>query len=98
MKIIQKLADMISEEITDAHKYARCYEEYKDFEPELSRMFSTLANEELNHAAIIHTQVVRIIKKYREEQGEPPAHMQTIYDYLHQRNIDKANEVRLMLS
>ena len=98
MKIIQKLADMINEEIADAHRYARCYEEYKDFEPELSRMFSTLANEELNHATIIHAQVVRIIKKYRDENGEPPAHMQAIYDYLHQRSIDKSNEVRLMLS
>lgn len=98
MKIIQNLSDMIDEEIVDAHKYARCYQEYRDMEPELARTFSTLANEELNHAGMIHTQVVRIIRKYREENGDPPAHMLAIWEYLHNRSIEKTNEVRMMLS
>ena len=98
MKIIQNLSDMIDEEIVDARKYARCALEQRDLDPELARTFSTLADEELNHSNMLHNQVVRIIKKYREENGEPPAHMMTIYEYLHNRSIAKAAEVRLLLA
>lgn len=98
MKLIQKLADMIDEEIADARRYAKCALEHKDMDPELARTFTMLANEELNHSNMLHTQVVRIIKKYREENGEPPAHMLTIYEYLHDKSIEKAAEVRLLLN
>ena len=98
MKIIQRLSDMIDEEISDARHYARCALEQKDLDPELARTFTMLANEELNHSNMLHTQVVRIIKKYREENGEPPAHMMTIYEYLHNKSIEKAAEVKLLLT
>ena len=98
MKIIQKLCDMIDEEIEDARKYAACYQEHRDFEPELSRTFSLLANEELNHMRMLHEQVVRIIGEFRKEKGDPPPEMMTIYEYVHKRQIEKVAEVKLLLS
>ena len=98
MKIIQKLSEMIDEEISDARRYARCAAEYKDSDPELSRTFAQLSTEELGHMEKLHAQVVRIIRKYREEKGEPPAHMLAIYEYLHERSVEKAAEVRLLLA
>ena len=98
MKIIQKLCDMIDEEIEDARKYAACHQEHRDFEPELSRTFSLLANEELNHMRMLHEQVVRIIGEFRKEKGDPPPEMMTIYEYLHKRQIEKVAEVKLLLS
>jgi len=98
VKIIQKLSDMIDEEISDAMKYARCYQAHKDGDIELAKTFSQLAFEELTHVDRLHTQVVRLIKAYRDEHGEPPAHMQVIYDYLHERNINKVADIRLMLT
>ena len=98
MKIIEKLSNMIDEEIADAKKYAMCFLEYKDSDPELSRMFMTLSNEELGHMNKIHEQVVRIIKKYREEKGEPPADMMAIYNYLHKRSIEHVAEVKALLA
>ena len=88
---------MIDEEISDAMKYARCYQSFKEDDPELARTFSQLSLEELTHVDRLHAQVVRIIKKYKEENGDPPAHMQVIYDYLHERNIRKVADIRLML-
>jgi len=96
MKIIEKLSDMIEEEINDAMKYAKCSKMHDD-DPELVRTFVLLANEELNHMTLLHNQVTRIIKAYREKNGEPPADMMAVYDYLHRKQIDKVAEVKMML-
>lgn len=98
MKIIQKLSDMIDEEITDAWKYARCYQMHKEDDMELARTFSQLSLEELTHVDRLHLQVVRLIKEYREKNGEPPEHMMFIYNYLHERNIQKVADIRLLLA
>ena len=97
MKLIQRLAEMIDEEIDDAKKYALCYQQYKDEDPELAKTFSQLGFEELTHVDRLHAQVVRIIKKYRDDHGDPPANMQARYDYLHELSTRKA-EVRLLLA
>jgi len=97
MKIIEQLSDMISEEIDDAMKYAKCAKMHED-DMELSRTFSLLANEELNHMDILHSQVTRIINDYREKRGEPPADMMAVYNYLHKRQIDRVADVKSMLS
>ena len=45
---------------------------------------------------ILHNQVVKIIEKYRKENGEPPASMLAVYDYLHEKFIEEAKEVKMM--
>ena len=96
MKIIMRLSDMIDEEIDDALKYAKCAMEHDD-DPELARTFTLLANEELNHMNLLHNQVARIIKLKRERDGEPPAPMMAVYEYVHQKQIDKVADVRSLL-
>lgn len=98
MKIIEKLSDMIEEEISDAWKYARCYQQYREEEPELARTFSQLSLEELTHVDRLHAQVVRLIKDYRDKNGDPPEHMMFIYNYLHDRHIQKVTEIRTVLA
>ena len=98
MKLIQKLSDMIEEEICDAEKYARCALENKESDPGLADMFYKLANDEMGHMHTLHGQVVTQIETYRREKGEPPEAMKMLYDILHQKHIGNAATVKGLLS
>ena len=96
MKIIKKLSEMISEEIADARKYAQCALNHKDDMKELADTFFQLSNEEMNHMSLLHKQVTKIIQDYRTKNGEPPAPMQAVYDYIHEKNMEAAAEVKAL--
>ena len=96
MKIIEKLSDMIEEELADAEKYARCALNHKEDRPDLANTFYQLSTEEMRHMSMLHDQVTKLIADYRREHGEPPPEMLTLYNYLHERHIAKATEVKAM--
>lgn len=47
---------------------------------------------------LLHDQVARIIKDWKAKTGEePPASMQAVWDYEHQRSIDKVAKIKALL-
>lgn len=96
MKMIEKLSDMIEEEIDDAEKYAQCALNHKEDNKELAEVFYTLSGEELKHMEMLHGQVVKMIEAHKKEKGEPPIEMKFLYDYLHKKHIEKVAEINVM--
>ena len=94
MKLIEKLSAMVDEEIDDAMKYAKCALKYKDERPALAKTFYDLSGEEMRHMTMLHAEVEAVIEKYRQEKGEPPEGMKSLYNYLHEKQIEKAADVR----
>lgn len=94
MKLIKKLEELIEDEIHDIKKYAKMAAELKEEHPSLAQMLYVISTQEDSHQAALHSEVVKIIEDYRKKNGEPPTAMLAVYDYLHQRHIEKLAEAR----
>lgn len=95
MKIIKALEELIEEEIDDVKKYAKLAVEYKENHPALAQVFFNLSTQEDGHQAALHTEVVKIIEEYRRKNGEPPAAMMAVYEYVHKKHIDALAKARV---
>lgn len=94
MKLIQELCEHMEEEIHDAECYANMAIHYADTEPEAAELFFTLSKEEMGHMSKLHRLVADLIAKYRKEHGDPPPEMLAVYNYLHDKSMKHAAEVR----
>lgn len=95
MMIIKCLADQIAEELEDAEKYIDLAMKWKKEQPETAELFAELSAEELGHMEKLHQAVLELIIKYKEEHGEPPKDMMTLYNYLHEKHIASATEIKV---
>lgn len=96
MKEIKMLMEHVEDELKDAHTYAALAVEYKPTDPEIADLFYRLSGEEMNHMNALHKAVVAHIEDYRKKKGEPPESMMAVYEYLHKRDIDKAEKVGVL--
>lgn len=96
MKIIKCLSEYIEEEIHDSEKYIKKALAVKNEYPEVAELMNMLSGEEMKHMNLLHNMVVKLIENYRKTEGEPPAAMMAVYDYLHDKYIDEAKEVKVM--
>ena len=95
MKIIKCLSEKIEEEIKDGDAYVDLALKYKNEMPDTADLFYELSVEEMGHVDKLHEEVVELIEEYRKENGEPPKEMLTLYEYLHERHVADATQVRI---
>lgn len=97
MKIIAKIVDFIDDELEGAEDYAKCAIKYKAEHPKLAAKLNELADQEMGHMRQLHTEVVRLIDEYRATKGEPPKEMLAVYNYEHEKQIEKAAKVKHLI-
>lgn len=95
MKIIKCISELIDEELHDADKYIELAMRWKTDEPDTADLFYELSTEEMGHVDKLHEEVKQLIEEYRKEHGEPPKEMMTLYDYLHEKHISTAMQIRV---
>ena len=96
MDAVKVLTPLIESEIDDAKKYAQLALGAREHFPDLAQTFDQLSLEELEHMNRLHTAGAQLIEDYRKENGDPPAPMLAVYDYLHRQQIEKAAEVKAL--
>lgn len=97
MKIIAKVVDLISEELSDAKRYIKLANREKSEHMSLSECFADLAEAEMGHVRKLHDEVTKLIEEVRQRDGEPPAEMLAIYNYEHKKQFEKAAKIRRMI-
>ena len=95
MKIIKCLSEKIEDELHDADEYIDIAVRWKSEEPETADLFYELSVEEMGHMEKLHKEVADLIEDYRKENGDPPKEMMTLYDYLHEKHIGTATQIRV---
>ena len=95
MKIIKCLAEQIEDELHDAEKYIDLAMKWKQDEPDTADLFYELSTEEMGHMQKLHDEVAELIEEYRKEHGEPPKEMMVLYEYLHEKHISTAMEIKV---
>ena len=95
MKIIKCLAEKIEEELHDANAYIDLAMTWKDEQPDSAKVFYELSLEEMGHVDKLHAEVARLISEYRQQTGEPPKEMLTLYNYLHEKHVADAMSIKV---
>lgn len=98
MKEIKMLAGHIREEMNDAETYAKLALKYRDDDRNLSQTFEKLAEQELDHADMLHAQVSRLIKERKENGETPPVAMSAVWSWEHENMMDCVARVKVLLS
>lgn len=96
MKIIKCLSELIQDELSDAEKYVELALKYEDEDKETAKLFYDLSSEEMKHMQKLHDRVAAIISMYRSKNGDPPESMLAVYNYLHEKQIERTKEVKIL--
>ena len=94
MKIIKDVSQDIESALDLAEHYAKQAILLETNYPALAQHYLGASSQVLDIMKNFHNDIVNIINDYRKTEGEPPAPMQVMYDYIHERLINKAAAVK----
>lgn len=94
MKVIKDMSEDIENILDMAECNIKKAIEYQLDFPIASQAFYTESVTLMNSIKGLHDTVMALIEGYKKEKGEPPAPMMAIYNYMHERNINKAAAIK----
>lgn len=96
MQKIKMLCEMIDDELDGAKGYACEAVKLKGVDSALASTLYDISTQEMNHVTRLHSEIARLIDAYRKEHGDPPEAMIAVYDFLHEKQIERANAIKVM--
>lgn len=94
MQVIKCLSENIESTLDAAEENIKKAIMYKEEFPVAAKAFYNQSVTLMDSIKGQHDAVVNIIETYRKENGEPPAPMMAIYNYMHERHINKAAAIK----
>ena len=96
MKIIASLSDTIECLLDSASDNINYAYQIKDEHPSVATAYYNLSLDQMKHIGAMHEQVSKLIEDYRKTNGDPSERMMGRYEYLHEKHIKKANEIKIL--
>ena len=88
MKVMRMLYDQCMEELEGAICYAKCATEYAQMDPEMSKMYLSMAKTELDHAKALHSAAQKkATSKMGKEDIDP--RLMELWEEMESVKIDK---------
>ena len=94
MKVIKDVCKDIECALDKAEHYVKQAIILKSDHPSLAQRYLVDSSTMMDIMNGLHSEVVTMINDYRKTKGEPPAPMMAIYDYMHERFIEKAAAIK----
>ena len=96
MKIIKCLSEVIENTLDMAEEDIKKAMMYKIDYPIAAKALYTQSISLMNDIKDLHEAVVTLIEGYRKEKGEPPEPMMAVYNYMHERHINKTAAIKTL--
>ena len=96
MKIIKELSQDIECALDHAEDCAKKAILYKSDYPTVAQRYYNTVDTYFEIIKNFHDEVTKLIADYRKTEGEPPAPMMAIYNYFHERYINKMAAVKTL--
>lgn len=94
MQVIKCLCEDIEATLDAAEEDIKYAIQYQIDFPIASKAFYTKSIMLMDTIKPQHDAVTALIAAYRKEKGEPPAPMMAIYNYMHERHMNKAAAIK----
>lgn len=94
MKDIKEIVEYIRKELDRSEEYARSAVHAREKNRSLCDTYANNARQALDTVNMLHEQGVRLIREY---PNQPPAPMQAVWEWEHERMIDSMSKIRSLL-
>lgn len=94
MQVIKCLSEDIEKTLDAAEEAIKMAIMYKEEYPIAAKSFYAKSVALMESLKPQHEAVVGLIDNYKKDKGEPPAPMMAIYNYMHERHINKAAAIK----
>lgn len=95
---MKKIQSQMEDELEGAWQYAKCAVDLKETDKQWADQYYMMAQQEYQHMNTLHSLAVAEIRKLEAEGDSSYSTMKDVYDYLHERMMDKAAEVQAMMN